>query len=153
MAGRKRYKVDLGRYMAECDINYLRLMRLFPDFQNRESRRIALDVEGKRSLVLRVQERTRYTTLLDVNEQLHGGADKIWFFAPLLRVRLYHDARSAEVVSFEGNRKPVPKCDYPNPRMHHRDEKAQWNHFLGEWLSHCFEQGLSTEELFDLTPS
>lgn len=152
MAVRKRYKVDLGRYMAECDTNYLRLLRLFPDFDSRESRTIALGGEGKRTLEMRVQERTRYTTLLDVTEHIVGADDSKWFSSPLLKVRLYHDARSAEVVSFAGARKPFPKCDYPNPRMHQRDEKAQWNHFLGEWLAHCFEHGLCTGQVFDLVP-
>lgn len=137
--------------MAECDANYLRMVRLFPDFQDSQNREIALGGEGKRTLEFTVQERTRYTTLIDVTEQVAGNRG--WLSSPLLQVRLYHDAKSAEVVSFEGVEKPVPKCDYPNPRMHQRDEKAQWNHFLGEWLSHCFQHGLSTELVFDLAPS
>ncbi len=138
--------------MAECDANYVRLIRLFPDFQSSENRKIALGSDGIRILEFKVQERTRYTTLIDVTEHPSEAGKKTWFSSPVLKVRLYHDAKSAEVVSFEGYRKPVPKCDYPNPRMHQRDEKAQWNHFLGEWLSHCFEQGHSTEKVFELAP-
>jgi uncharacterized protein YqiB (DUF1249 family) len=36
--------------------------------------------------------------------------------------------------------------------MYHQDEKAQWNRFLGEWLSHCLKYGYHLEPLFGETP-
>jgi uncharacterized protein YqiB (DUF1249 family) len=55
---------------------------------------------------------------------------------------VYHDARMAEVVTFAHLRRVFPHYDYPNPAMHQPDEKAQWNRFLGEWLSHCLRHGV-----------
>ena len=61
---------------------------------------------------------------------------------PQLTVRVYHDAQLAEVVEFAPFRRAQPRYDYPNPRMHQPNEKSQWNHFLGEWLSHCLQHGI-----------
>ncbi|HCK27104.1 MAG TPA: DUF1249 domain-containing protein, partial [Alcanivorax sp.] len=35
---------------------------------------------------------------------------------------------------------------YPNSHMHQRDEKAQWNRFLGEWLAHVHDFGRASGE-------
>ena len=37
--------------------------------------------------------------------------------------------------------------EYPNPRMRARDEKAQVNRFLGEYLAMCLRYGLSLERV------
>jgi uncharacterized protein YqiB (DUF1249 family) len=58
---------------------------------------------------------------------------------------MYHDARLAEVVSCDGLRNIVPKNVYPNRNMLQRDEKAQWNRFLEEWLIACIERGHVTD--------
>ncbi|MCZ6710736.1 MAG: DUF1249 domain-containing protein, partial [Gammaproteobacteria bacterium] len=65
---------------------------------------------------------------------------------PALKVRLYHDARSAEVVEYqrEGHFRAV--YDYPNRDMRLPDEKAQVNRFLGEFLSMCLTHGVSVHE-------
>ena len=33
------------------------------------------------------------------------------------------------------------RYEYPNRHMYQSDEKAQFNVFLGEWLSHCLDRG------------
>ena len=65
---------------------------------------------------------------------------------PRLTVRLYHDARSAEVVEYQRARHFNAVYDYPNRDMRQPDEKAQVNRFLGEFLSVCLKHGVAVKE-------
>jgi uncharacterized protein len=66
--------------------------------------------------------------------------------APRLKVRLYHDAKAAEVIEFQHARRFAAVYPYPNPEMRQPDEKAQVNRFLGEYLSMCLACGGALEE-------
>ena len=68
-----------------------------------------------------------------------------WLPTPRLEVRVYHDARMAEVVGAEHARRFRSVYPYPNVDMHQPDEKSQLNLFLGEWLSHCLACGHELE--------
>jgi len=137
-----RYSVDLAALHATCESNYARLMQLFPDYETANSREFQLS-SGAR-VCIEVVERCRYTTLINVSQK--GGANA-WLSAPRFDVRVYHDARMAEVTAFQSQRQIAGRYDYPNPAMHARDEKAQQNVFLAEWLSHCLHQGHSADAL------
>lgn len=132
-----RYKVDLTAHIADCELNYLRLRRLMPNMASADCHEFGLS--GLR-LRITVRERSRYTTTLDL--QQHGSAG-IELASPRLQVRVYHDAAMAEVVAWEGVRRVHPRYPYPNKKMYQRDEKRQWNRFLGEWLQHCLDCGYS----------
>ena len=69
-----------------------------------------------------------------------------WSTRPALSVRLYHDARSAEVVEYQRDGYFRAVYDYPNRHMRLPDEKAQVNRFLGEFLSMCLVHGVSVRE-------
>ncbi|HEJ5450261.1 TPA: DUF1249 domain-containing protein [Pseudomonas aeruginosa] len=137
---RERYRVDLASLQATCEANYARLMRLLPDMREAQaSRRVALS-EGERLLgvlALEVTEACPYTTPLQVRQEL--GLP--WLPAPRLEVRVYHDARMAEVIGAEQARRLMAIYPYPNQAMHQPDEKNQLNLFLGEWLAHCLACG------------
>ena len=96
---RTRYKIDLKHFLAECEANYRRLAKLFPDMAATDERRLGLDGAGDREVVLAVRERSTHTTLLSIRQQEHGNR---WLQTPLLLVRVYHDARLAEVTACEG---------------------------------------------------
>ena len=143
---KQRYSIDLAAQMAECEANYARIMQLLPDMENIDSREFGVEMPGLSSsrLHIEVTERCKYTTMLDVRQralppgrQLPGGVTE----APWFSLRIYHDARMAEVVAFNRHRRIRPRYDYPNDGMYQRDEKAQLNKFLGEWLSHCLKYG------------
>ncbi len=137
-----RYRVDLKRFMAECEANYQRLVKLFPDMENLDHYRFG--ISGGRHISLRVIKRAPYTSLLEISEEAAGDRDvdkTAWLSAPTMEVRLYHDARLAEVVSCEAVHRINPRYRYPNRKMHQPDEKAQWNRFLSEWLASCLERG------------
>ncbi|AYN95716.1 MULTISPECIES: DUF1249 domain-containing protein [Pseudomonas] len=144
LKGRDRYRVDLPGLQATCESNYLRLMQLLPKMREALiSRRVALS-QGEKLLgilALEVTEACPYTTTLQVSQEL--GLP--WLPVPRLEVRVYHDARMAEVISAGPTRRLQAIYPYPNELMNHPDEKTQLNLFLGEWLSHCMACGHESE--------
>lgn len=137
---RERYHVDLSALQATCEANYLRLMKLLPQMRSAESvRQVTLQAEGRflGALVLEVLENNPYTSTLRIQQT----QTLEWLTQPCMEVRVYHDARMAEVISAQNARHFRGLYAYPNPAMHQPDEKAQLNLFLGEWLSHCLACG------------
>jgi len=64
-----------------------------------------------------------------------------WETEQRMAVRLYLDARMAEVVSCGAERVRLLKYAYPNEHMYSPDEKNQINRFLGKWLEHFIRLG------------
>ena len=148
---KKRYTVDLAAQMAECEANYARIMRLLPDLDSVDQRAFGVAMPGSAPAQLRitVTERCKYTTMVDVTQSpLSGVSRAIGQLAasPSFSLRIYHDARMAEVVAFDRHRQIRARYEYPNQNMYHEDEKAQLNRFLGEWLSHCLRYGHALED-------
>ena len=140
---KNHYSIDLSRHMAECDANYLRLMRLFPALRERSGETLSMSISGRRADVsLEVLERNPYTTLIRLRQQ----PDAPWGLNPGFTVRLYHDARCAEVVEYQRARHFKAVYAYPNDCMRQRDEKVQVNRFLGEFLSYCLRNGVALRE-------
>jgi len=137
---RERYRVDLIELQSACEANYARLMRLLPGMRNeRQTRRVTLS-QGEHQLGvlhLEVLETCPYTTTLRARQEYSLP----WLPVPQLEIRVYHDARMAEVVCAENARRLRSRYPYPNAAMHQPDEKNQLNLFLGEWLSHCLACG------------
>ncbi|MDB6060050.1 MAG: putative dehydrogenase [Verrucomicrobiaceae bacterium] len=131
---KRRYQIDLAAEQAECEINYARLSRLLRGYVDEHH---TFDVGSNSHMHIRIVERCPYTSTLEIAQ----APSMIAAFAPRLTVRVYHDARLAEVVAFAPWRRALPRYEYPNPAMHQPNEKSQWNHFLGEWLSHCLQHG------------
>ena len=133
--------------MAECDANYHRLMSLFPTLRESEVQQIALLLDHLNAkVVFEVLERGPYTTLVKIDLD----SESQWLdmaAAPAMTVRVYHDAKSAEVVSYQRQNRFHGAYEYPNTRMRQRDEKVQINRFLGEFLTLCLEHGASTQTI------
>ncbi len=137
-----RYKVDLKGFMAECETNYFRLHKLFPLLAEDRELHIATSPRNTARIVVAMLETTPFTTLLGIRQEGGGSTEQIpWLVAPALRVRLYHDAKLAEVVACDRVTRVWPRHHYPNERMFQPDEKAQWNRFLGEWLAALLDRG------------
>jgi len=141
---RERYRVDLVELQTACELNYARLMQLLPAMRdNPQVRRVALS-QGEHLLgvlALEVLETCPYTSTVEVRQE-HSLS---WLPVPRLEVRVYHDARMAEVVGTQSARRFHGIYPYPNAAMHQPDEKTQLNLFLGEWLSHCLACGHELE--------
>lgn len=146
-----RYQVDLSALMAVCETNYWRLRKLllpvFPELKTGAEFYFAIPAAGpgnERHLLLRVLERCVYTTTLDfveVNDSGGSFAKPDWGLSPQLTVRIYHDAKTSEVIAFQGQRHFLGRYEYPNPLMRQRDEKLQLNNLLADWLNHCLHYG------------
>jgi len=137
-----RYKVDLKAFMADCEANYYRLLKLLPGFDDLDRFQLRLPGANQVIMTLDVIERTPYTSLVEICQQGTKPTRLAeWLPEPSLKVRLYHDARLAEVVHCAGRRNPRPRYLYPNEDMLQPDEKAQWNRFLSEWLALAIGHG------------
>jgi len=99
-------------------------------------------MEGKVTVEIKILEAFRYTTTLQITQKPEM---KKWMTNPSMLVRLYHDANTAEVTSYQGHKNLQPRYAQPNPKMYYPDEKMQVNAFLGEWLNHCLKCGRSTK--------
>ncbi|WP_082859215.1 DUF1249 domain-containing protein [Microbulbifer sp. Q7] len=147
--GKTRFRVDLTTYHADCDANYLRLCKLLPELASHQSWSYRIP-HG--TLEVTVLERSRYTTevCLRTAPLNSGGNENDWLTPPPITVRLYHDARMAEVVAVDGQG-PIGgnglNFSYPNPAMHNEDERQQVNRYLSEWLAHCLANGRAEVEL------
>lgn len=146
--GRRRYNIDLSAHLAECDGNYLRLTHLMPDIESSDRRDFRVlaspgaHAPSSATLVsLEVLDRHRHTTVIALRQWAAPNSPETH-----IKIRLYHDARSAEVIEFQGQRLFDAEYGYPNPKMRQPDEKAQVNRFLREFLNNCLAHGLASEE-------
>ncbi|MEM7100564.1 MAG: DUF1249 domain-containing protein [Pseudomonadota bacterium] len=158
--------------MAECDANYARLKRLLPQMRadvGTISRLLLVDrpVDVSPFVVFEILEQGPYTTLLKITlsttaeivaEQTtdsgyrhDSSAEEFpWMAlasAPQMSVRVYHDAQSAEIVSYQNQTRFHGIYEYPNVRMRQPDEKIQLNRFLGEFLALCLNEGASAQSI------
>ena len=139
---RRRYHIDLASHMAECDANFLRLSKLIPELDDCDERRLSVRIGDQDvSVGIRVLERSPYTTHLELSQIPIPDGLAFELPAPRMVVRLYHDAKSAEVVEYQNERHFKSRYSYPNGEMRQTDEKAQVNRFLSEFLSACLEHG------------
>lgn len=136
---RFRYKVDLVDLHTLCEMNYRRVLRLFPDYECANSREF---VAGGAKVVMEVIDRARYTTTFRVTQR---GVLGIAGTVMDLELRVYHDARMAEVTSFQAHKRLVARYGYPNPQMYQRDEKFQQNRFAGELFEFCLAEGMTVD--------
>jgi len=143
---KERYKVDLPLQMAICEANYLRLNKLLSNLTHDEYRLITHRGQQESLHLLRVLERSPYTTSLQLSQTL-VSTPSAWLKMPRLTVRMYHDAKLAEVLAWEGHKRLRPRYEYPNQAMYLADEKHQLNQFLGEWLDLCLAEGLSLDKV------
>lgn len=135
------YRVDLNAMMRLYETNYAKLVRLLPR-EERVGEGCSYNINGQ-EYSLTVKESTRYTTLVDIQQ----SASLPDYLKARLTVRLYHDARVAEVCASQQISRIQPRYDYPNPRMHQRNEKHQVNAFLSDWLMHCLTSGTMKHDI------
>jgi len=171
----RAYTIDLSEQMAVCDANYIRLLKLLGNTRSLNRRVFALpgltkeqDAEtGKAQITvsLEVLEEFKYTSTICIKQEglsrdISGinGVEKIraldvvpaHYSSPVMIIRVYHDAKTAEVTSFQNHKFFKTVYSVPNPHMYQRDEKEQLNLFLAEWLNLCINEGLSNPDELQL---
>lgn len=80
-------------------------------------------------------ETCKYSQVIDLEEKSTIASNLLEGLR--LKIRIYHDARVAEVIDYQGHYRIKAKYDYPNPNMYYPNEKRQVNQLLAEWL-HSF---------------
>lgn len=169
---KNHYSVDLIKQIAECDANYIRLLKILPELsvyrdkswdrpekplKSNSLRALQEKLQGLKASIciadidntsekvtvdIEIVETFKYTTTLQISQKPEL---KQWMTNASMLVRIYHDACTAEVVSYQGHKNLQARYPEQNPNMYHPDEKMQVNKFLGEWLSHCLKAGRSTQ--------
>jgi len=123
------YQVDVSRFLALCTRNYFNMLRWLPaECEQGE----CWQVEGDFGcLDVKLLENTQYTQLVEIKRHVEASQ---YIDTPKVVVRVYHDAKLAEVLTSRQIYRLRAVYDYPNIRMYHRDEKYQVNAFLEELL-------------------
>ena len=121
------------------EVNYIRFRQLCPGL-DRIAEASVSTAEGALNLHLRLIERCKYTTTVSLTYLFRDGQCEIKP-EPNLTVRIYHDARQAEVLSRAYRRlgREIRIND-----LHDGSElKWRWNmnRFLYKWLGYCHYQG------------
>ena len=137
------YRPNLSNLMNLCEVNYMMLLRLLADKEQVGEQRDFF-ISDFLSYRIQVNEVTRYTSLVTMRQNCTVLANALTnLLKPKMVIRLYHDARMAEVISNQDISQVQPRYDYPNKKMHLPDEKQQINIFLKEWLQLSLQLGQS----------
>lgn len=132
---RRKYVPHLPSLLAVCEANYARLLRLLPDCDTCDLS-YEFEVNDRLSYRIRILDSSRYTSTLELAQR----SDSVHtYMCPEMQVRLYHDAKMAEVLNSQNIGAIRASYQYPNCKMHQRNEKEMVNRFLSEWLSFCLQ--------------
>ncbi len=132
----RKYVPKLANMHQVCEVNYGRLLRLLPDCDT-EDLQYQFEVNASLSYTIKIIECSRYTSTLEMSQKSQMGYE---FLRPVVQVRLYHDAKMAEVISAQNIGSLKPSYRYPNTKMYQKNEKEMVNLFLAEWLQFCLTQ-------------
>lgn len=132
--------------MELYESNYINMRRLVPTMPRAPVSLIS-QIPGSLDLHFRLIERFRYTSELNLTYQFKQNDSA--YVEPDLRIRVYHDARLAEVVV--AHRRHFPIFDAESlavQRMASAQLYWRWkmNRFLFKWLNYCLRQGYRFEE-------
>ncbi len=150
--GKKNYQPNLVSLMTLCANNYMLLLKVLANKKLAGENRYFF-ISDFLSYNVTIKEVTRYTSLISFEQESLNHSLKnipgivVSALHPRMTIRLYHDARMAEVLATQDIRQVKPRYDYPNTQMHQQDEKQQTNQFLNEWLHLCLRLGQTNVEL------
>jgi uncharacterized protein YqiB (DUF1249 family) len=131
----QRQNFSLACLHRECELNYSRLARLTEEdfclgdrFQILNTRQSKINFE--------VIELAKFTTTLFVKIESNSPQ---WLPSIELKARIYRDAKMAEVIEWCSD-STIPWALVERKGPQSRDEKWQWNIFLGELLYQALRQ-------------
>ena len=138
---RRVYKFDVFSHIALCEANFVRLAKLLNPYADRSMQDCCLSfADDTKDVEFRVRRIGRYTSLVNIGQESLVGTPTL-----RMKIHVYHDVKSAEVIGFHNQRRLKVVYDYPNPKMNLPNEKAQVNWFFAEFLEDCLKFGLATE--------
>jgi uncharacterized protein YqiB (DUF1249 family) len=117
-----------------CEANYERLVALVPDLDQIRPA-LKASVHGKPALHIRLLERSPYTLTLELTHAFNRAMEELR--EPAVRIRVYLDARSVEVLS--DHCRPEVRDALRDEATPQRvlDYKWSLNYFLARWLDYC----------------
>lgn len=138
-----RYKTNLTDLHTSCETNYLRLQMLINHDESQEL--FLLEEGGNRVRIdINIEPCSRFTDTVTLTRMTEISS---WLPSFCITVRVYHDAKMAEVIESQGYRVPLFRPYYPNRLLMQEDEKYQANVFLGECLLQCLQLGQSVDSI------
>ena len=120
--------------MEVYECNYINIRRLCGNI-DKLSEGVISQVQAGLDLHLKIVERSTYTITLKLTYQFNDQLTQIIDEYPDILVRVYFDAKQAEVLKLTHNK--VKAIDYRKRLF------AKWhdNRFLYKWLKYCLDEG------------
>ncbi len=118
--------------MSVYEENYQALARLVPDMDADVA--ILSSSEALPDLHMKVLERGKYTLTIAF---LHALDENKIVPDMYLKIRVYSDARVAEVLTYQNKTGFARIYTYPNKKVRYPIEKRRVNQFFSEWLEYC----------------
>lgn len=128
-----------GRFASLMDLyeqNYLLMRLLAPELRTMASGNYVSHAPCGMPLELQEVRHSRYTTTFKLTYRFSNSGKLRKLYEPDLDIRLYHDARSCEVMSGL-----LPEGRLQVRRQRDLVEGWRLNRFLNKWLSYCLRQG------------
>jgi len=113
--------------------NYSYLLELIPGLNSLHDKTL-ITLSNIEHLEIVIREQSPFTTTMDIDHTL----DNAHLPDLTMSIRVYHDARMAEVIHYQHHSRIQPSYAYPNKAMYQPLEKRQINLFFSDWLKHCF---------------
>jgi len=123
---------DKKPLMVMYEENYQALVRLVPDMGVDTA--ILSSSRDLPDLHMNVVERGKYTLTIAF---LHVLEDNKIVPDMYLKVKVYNDARVAEVLTYQNKTGFARIYTYPNKKLRYPIEKRRVNQFFSEWLAFC----------------
>jgi len=125
---------DFVSLMDMYEENFIKLRKLIPDLSLIQESAVSKSA-GHLDLHIKIQERSKFTTTLLLS-YFFGEDDEIRM-EPNLKIRIYHDAGLAEVMSGKLHHGRLLLDNLPSDAL-----KQKWilNRFLAKWLQYCLRQ-------------
>ena len=119
-----------------CEANYERLLTLVPGLVYLKETATA-EADGKPSLHLKLLERSPYTLTMELTHCFTWEFEAL--LEPAVRIRVYLDARAAEVLSDRERPFVLDALKHDRCARNIMDYKWSLNYFLSQWLDHCLQ--------------
>ena len=129
---------DFVSLMTLYESNYVRLRDLAPHLKTLQGEQVSM-VAGDCPLYLRVDEHCRYTTTFTLTYLFDTVAGVI--ADPDLQVRVYHDARAAEVLHCARWHRHDVLSSLKSALYRQLGDRWLRNVMLNKWLDYCAERG------------
>lgn len=133
---------SFGGLMTLYEANYIKFMQLVPALSGRKGGFLSQTPEDC-DLHLNIGQQSKYTCELRLTYLFEEGGDEDNVFDPDLVVRIYYDARMAEVYSWINQHRHTVLHTLNSQCKSHLNQRWARNIMLGKWLEYLTDRGHS----------